>query len=463
MFEPNDTIVFLWLAIAAVYGIGYVLLSLHSTVLALYGLFAVVTFGNFVSDYGLIPDQVNWLTEISILILFLKSVLLKKSGTIKQYSIFFPYILFLFSLFVVGSIIVNLSNPVSAVLCLRLMFRYVVMFIALINLDLHEPDVRKVNKLIVFLVLIQLPVATIKLFFYGQGEMAVGTYAGLHGGTLSTVLPLAVIPFAIGYYLHYRRSNIYFFIAFAFVGYSVIGGKRAFIFFLPPVFLYLFLAFGRRLIRQLGTREWLLGSMLILGAVGVATQYVDTLNPDKVGAWLGGGGKKGYGAVLEYAYRYNTLQSSEGVSQGRISTTLEIFNSVNEAGVVGWAFGFGPGSFLKSRFVGGSGNRNVSVGYGMTQLTWTLYQFGIVGTILYFAIPLKLLLFTRRFYQSMQDPYWRALFFGLNALCFTEIMTGIAYCYNLLSDFLPCIFLYLAAVAVNKVKIIQSTGAPLEL
>lgn len=456
MLDLDDTILMLWLAIALVYGIGYVLLLLHSTVFALYGLFAVVTFGNFVSDYGLMPDQVNWLTEISILLLFLKSVLLRKSRTIGQYRIFFPYILFLFSLFTVASMIINRSNPISAALCLRLMFRYVVLFIALINLDLKEVDARRVNKLLVGLVLIQLPVATIKLFFYGQGEMAVGTYAGIHGGTLSTVLPLAVIPFVIGYYLHHRRSNIYIFIAFAFVGYSVIGGKRAFIFFLAPLFIYLFFVFGRRLTSQLGIKEWLLGSMLLLGAVGVATQYVDTLNPDKVGAWLHDGEKKGYGAVLEYAYRYNTMESSDGVSQGRISTTLEIFESVNEAGVAGWAFGYGPGSFLKSRFIGGSGKRNAVVGYGMTQLSWTLYQFGIVGTILYFTIPLKLLFFTRRFYGSMKDGYWRALFFGLNALCFTEIMTGLAYCYNLLSDFLPCIFLYLAAVAVNKVEIIQS-------
>ena len=452
MLDFTGEISWFWIGAALLYGAIYLPILLYSNTLAIYVLLAVATFGNFLADYKLLPDQINWFIEIAIYLVLLKSLLKRKTYPEKRYQIFFPLLLVLFFLITVGSIIYNRSNPISAVLCLRLMFRYVALFIAIINLDLKEPEIIKINKFIVFLILVQLPVALIKFFFYGQGEMAVGTYAGIHGGELSTLLPLIVIPFAIGYYLHTKPSIIYFFISFAFVGYSVIGGKRAFIFYLVLLFIYLFVMFRRHLIRSVTPKVLILLIILILGSCGLATRYINTLNPDKVGLHLHDGHKKGYGAVLEFVWKYNTNKKEGDVATGRISSTLKVFELLNNKGIYGWFFGYGPGSALRSRFTPDLQYTGIPIAYGYTQFNWTAYQFGILGALIYLIIPFRLLIFTRHHYAILKDDYWKAFFFGLNSFCFIVLLDGFTYSTRLVGDFFPCIFFYLAAIAVTKTE-----------
>jgi len=447
-----------WILIGLSYCTVFIFISLQSNYFALCLLICVVTFGNFVVEYTFVPDQLNWLTELTILLLLFKSIIEKKTRFTESYHIFFPYILLLFFLLTFGSSILNNSRPLETILCLRLIFRYVILFIALINLHLEDKELLKLNKLVFALVLVQVPVAVVKYFSYGKGEMAVGTYAGIHGGALSTELPLAVIPFAIGYYLHYKKSLIYFSIATAFVCYSVIGGKRAFIFYFIPLLLYLSLVFRHQLISSIRLKELLLGAIFILVAFVLPTRYIPTLNPEKIAERFKDPRKTGYGAVLEYAYIYNIKSDEESIPQGRISSTIKVLELINNGGISTWVFGYGPGTMMESRFINVSSNSyNHIIAYGKTLFNWTAYQFGIIATILLFLIPFKLLLFTKRVYHRFGEDYWKAFFLGLNCFCFSFILIGMTYSLNLLGDFLPCIFFYLAAVAVKKVRKLQSS------
>ncbi|MDY7037277.1 MAG: hypothetical protein SV375_14065 [Thermodesulfobacteriota bacterium] len=449
MFDFTGPAGVIWTAAGLFYCLILLLISLRSTYFTICLLLGIVTFGNFLVEYQILPEKTNWLTEPAIFLLFLKSMLEKKVPP-KQYRLFFPYTIFFFCIFTAGSIIVNNSSILGTLLCLRLMFRYVLLFIALINLDLSNRDVFKLNRLVAGLVLIQVPVAIVKFFLYGQGEMAVGTYAGVHGGELSTILPLAAIPFAIGYYLQHKKSLLYILVGIAFVVYSVIGGKRAFIFYLIPLFVYLFFVFRRHIVPALQARELILGVTFLLGTFFFITNSIDTLNPNKVGKWLGNRNRQGYGAIIDFVLQYNTKESEGGISQGRISSTLKTFEIISKEGILGLAFGLGPGTLMESRFSDSSRIQDVAIGYGKTEFNWTLYQFGIFATIIYFMIPIRLLLFTGHHHSSFQDGYWQAFFFGLNAFCFTMILIGLTYSFTMLHDFLPCIFLYLAAIAVKK-------------
>ncbi|WP_306547307.1 hypothetical protein [Desulfobulbus sp.] len=410
----------------------------------------VSTFGNLLSDYGILPDQANWLIEITIVILLVKTIIVQVLN--RSVRLYFVFELFMLFIIVVLSAILNKSNFAGAILMLRPMVRYVLLFLIIVNTQFVESEIQRLIRIIYWLILLQLPVASVKFMIYGQGEMAVGTYAGIHGGTLSTVLPLVALPFLFCFHQVYKRTNWTVVMAAAFVGFSVIGGKRGFIFYLGPVLLYwLFMCMVRWRVR-FQSRDIALLFALAAGAFIAATTFVVTLNPDEIGRYVGKR-EAGYEGVLEYAYNYN-MNEVGGVSHGRWAATIKSLELAIDGGSGSFFLGYGPGELVRSRFNQQSADHlSAQLGYGRTEFVYTMFQIGLLGTLAYFIMPIRVFFLANRLYNISTDGYWKAFAMGLNVATFVVIMMGLTYCYALLSNFLPLVYWCFAAFAIKMIDL----------
>lgn len=419
---------------------------MRSTPLGLYLIIFLVFFGNTLEDYGLAPAAINSLAEVCIIFLFLKSIL--TIGNIGEYRWFgfVPFVAFLFISLV--SLAFNRSNPLNSLLFLRVYFRYYFLLVAVMNLNLTESQIKKINLFLLAVVVFQAPVAFAKFVVHGAGESTIGTYEGHHGGSQSTSLPLIVIGFCIGYYLIHRKNFFWVITAAAFAGYSIVGGKRGFFFYLPLFVLFWSIAFSR-FRPSLNTIKMLIfGVFLIFVTVLIAPRIIPTLNPDKVGLWLGDPSKKGWSAVWEYATKYNAMKQGK-VSYGRLSTTLHIFDLLSKDGMGSLFLGKGPSYSFASRFTQSTGKERISVGYGMTDFSRLVLLVGIAGMMMYFLITVMLFFKTAIIYGRIEDRYWKSFAFGCHSYCSVMIVMGFTYSQIYMGDTLSCIFFYTCGALLN--------------
>ena len=194
-------------------------------------------FGNWMEGLGFLPPQINWLVEVLILLLFLKALSRKIFKKEKLY-LMGAYVVILFLIACFFSYLINRNSLIHGLLFLRLTFRYYLLFLAVINLDFNEKSMKLLNNILIFLFIIQIPTAVVKLFIYGQGEAAIGTY-GTHGGGPSTVIPMIAVGFLFPFYFFYKPSKLYLFLAFSFIAFGIIGAKRAIILFVPITIVFL--------------------------------------------------------------------------------------------------------------------------------------------------------------------------------------------------------------------------------
>lgn len=421
------------------------IMAVRSDTFAIIAVIFLVFFGNSLEDYRLTPAAINSLAEFLILLLFLKSII-RKLGK-GRYEIRFPFIIAAFIVVSLASWAMNRTNALAGILYLRLLFRYFLFFLALVNLDIEEDRLRMINKFLFFVIILQVPVAFLKSLKYGIGEMSIGTYEGYHGGSQSTMLPLIAISFLMGFYFFCKRSALFIALAIGFIGFAIVGGKRAFLFYLPVVVLYLAFAVSNYRVNATLVKTAVFGGILVAATAFLAPRYIPTLNPDQVRLWRDDKSETGVSAVLKYAIEYNLAEDGD-ISTGRISTMVRAFEIVWERGIPTLLLGLGPGYTFESR-INKDWERDIPIGYGITDLAFILLQLGVFGTLLYFLIPLKLLLITRRLFLIIHDSYWKAFAFGTHGYCLVMLLSGSTYCLAFLGDTIPCVFFYCTSVLLS--------------
>jgi hypothetical protein len=287
---------------------------------------------------------------------------------------------------------------------------------------LKKKEIKIYLNVILTLIIIQLPVAIIKMFIYGQGEQAIGTY-DYHGGTLSTALPLIVIGFGLSYFLIYRRSLLYLSLVLGAVAFAIIGGKRGFIFFLPLVIIFLSW-YLKDDIRYLFKYAAITGGLFLI-ALYFALSFVPTLSPER-----------GLRAQLDPSYAINfatdyTTKTQSGLSWGRTSTNINVLTNLYQRGALSFLFGRGPGSVMKSRFESLDTRSRVmdefNVGYGVTGMSWLAMNVGYLGVFLIFLLIFIILRRSAAIFYNKNDPFWRS--FGVSMAVFSFIMLVINFAY----------------------------------
>jgi len=418
----------------------------------IYAIFIISFFGNFFSGYNLAPDYINWLTEPLIYSLLLYSISIKK-GNIKL-----PFITFILFFLLAGffSSIVNKNLSVYSLLSVRNVLRFYLFYLAIVNLSFEEIQLKKINYFLVWVFIIQIPVATIKLFFYGQGERAIGTYS-MTDGSLSTIIPMIAISFLLGYYILYNKNFVFIFLMMAFIYYSIIGGKRAFIFMLPLLLIFVYYMmmvkgkWGKRQKSFSGIKGIIYIPIIIIIVGYFCLKFIPTLNPEKE---TGGSINPNY--AIDYAIKSTKGTSSEDfrITTGRWATTKRIYTTLYNKGLDKLIFGLGPGETIKSRFRDRSYREKVlsefKIGYGITSLGFILMEFGIIGTVIFIFLICYILFYSFKYFMCKHEPYWEAFSFGTAAMCFCMVVWFFSYSTTaFFADTIPCFFYYCLGVVNN--------------
>ncbi len=423
-------------------------LMLRSNILTISIILFLAFFGNWLEFLGYLPGQFIWLVEIVTILLLLKALLIKSLRS-EKIQLKFIRIFILFLSVSIISYFVNHASFIHAFLFFRLLFRYYLLYLAIINLDIAERQLKIINGLIIFLFLIQVPTAFIKYFLYGQGERAIGTY-GYHGGELSTVLPLISISFLIAFYFFFKTSKFYIFLAFCFIAFGLVGGKKAIIIFVPVLILYLGFLMkdqARNVLKYL-----IIGTLIVVLTGFFSMTFVKKLKS-------GYSGREGISLsyLTEFFVDYTTRTNSAGQSGGRAATTINVYNILRSNGIANILFGFGPGSYIETRF--GSLQTTLKeqgelpIAYGVTGLSWLVLQVGYLGALIYLAFFYVILVYCLHFFKRERRPYWKSIGFGMVGFSFVMLLISLAYSPILINDLVPMIFFLLAAsVFIEKEK-----------
>jgi hypothetical protein len=386
----------------------------------------VVPFADWAVEKRYVPFLIMWFPEFLSGIIFIKALVdrLAEGKKIKTVGLRFVIV---FLILVLSSQIFNDTSLVSGLLMLRLLFRYYLLLLATINLDLSDKEMRSIFSVMVFVFVLQLPLSVIKLFLYGPGENPLG----LSSHALSTIVPLIAISFLYSFYFLHKKKTIYLLGIVSFVGFSIIGGKRAFIFYL--IVLVIFLTWIFRRYMKLNYATIFLSASIVLVSFYCAARLLPTLNPQNK-IW----GNFDLKYIINFVINYETSTRATGLSAGRIVTTANAFNSLNKNGLLHSTLGFGPGIIIRSMFPAYDRSEvlveRFGIAYGVNGLVWLGIQVGYLGLLAFFLFLFSLLRASYLYFLNEHRSFWRPCALGIVGFSFVLLLTGMLYTPFFLDD-----------------------------
>jgi len=400
-----------------------------------------VFFADWFVQIGLVPTQLTWLTEI-VLVIYTLSFFYKKKHFVRT-PIDIPVLLFIISGII--SAVYNGRHPFSVLLTFRLDLRFILMFYLLVSFNLSEKFYKTMIKVFLILLVIQLPTALIKYTIYGQGERAIGTY-GAWGGLYSTFLPLIAISLFVSKYLHEKPRLIYLILIFGFIVFSIVGSKKGLIYFGPVLVLFILV----KLIVTKSTRKKLYKAVSV--SIGILVMFIPIIY---FIPWLQpAAGNPEY--LKDFVSIYELQYTQSGAPAGRIPSIVTTFADLSDD-PARFLIGYGPGSMLKSYFkqydTKEMQSRPIWIGYGMTEFVQRPIEYGYLGFVLYFLMPLFVFFkMNEKFYRNIDDNYWKSISLGFASILFSYLIIGIFYSTILRGDLAGFIFWFFAAGIYSKGK-----------
>ncbi len=364
-----------------------------------------VFFADWLSAIGLIPYSFTWLPDLALLIFSMKVVLqqIQEPKRIRT-SIDLP--LFVFIFWGLISMVLNHQSPFNMFFSLRQMLKFSLMFYLLVYINFDEQFIKRLNKLLIFLIIIQVPTALIKMTVHGRTEFAIGTYANFGGG-MTPVLTLFVDSVCLGLYLFHNQNFKYILFMLYFQLFYYACPKRIYPVFAMIVGAFLLLKAGSKQRKKLVP----LIPVLILGLALVI--YV---NPD----W--GQIFTNPSQTMHWATSY-TYQKNDEVTSGRTAVAELVIKTLLKKPLK-LLFGFGPGTMTESF----SQNKEqlhetLSIYYGLTDFVIISMEYGIIGTLIFLWLLLSVYRMNNTFFIKTRDPYWKALSFGYKGIIFTCLIS----------------------------------------
>jgi hypothetical protein len=391
-------------------GLGLILL-LTRPHYAIAGIFLLAFTGGIPELFGVEQFYVKLLIEISILILFLSTFWLRSRF---RKPMIFPgawWMVFLAATCII-SFMINPLSVLQFMNFIRIMFIPYIFFVTVVNLPWQEKDLTMVLKTIFFLYLIQLLASIIKLATVGPQEAYIGTIS-YYGGSITTVLVLLATAYLAVLYAETEKIN-YIFLLIGFIGFGMIGQKRALICFVPIIWFLSAFLHGR----QKGSKNSLgiflrpknLRNIAIALIGGLVVFYSTvrlnpSLNPEGIS-----GGSFDINFLINYSIGYNTHEGRDTSRYiGRLSAPKHVWALVATHGLQGKIFGLGPGILAGTRFVEGSSNylsNKLKIGYGGRNGIWfLLIQVGLLGLCTQFGFMFYLLGAIERILGTLKNRY----------------------------------------------------------
>ena len=329
-------------------------------VISIYFVFLILT--NILPDIGLISSSIYSLNYLLIPLLFCSQISILG---VKNVKITFSEIAFL--IYVFARLMFDGGPYLSNILHVRWLIMSVLSVILIKNIYF---DNARLERLVMLLITVHIPLVVFKIFAGLHGEMTTGLVG--HSGSLLFVL---IVVFLIRRGLLASKAsqfNILWTLIILLMAYG--SSKRSLIFILPLFFWITSRSHPFKLKRVLP--YVVLGTMILY--IGVRSN--PTLNPERSKC-----GSFDIDYVVAYILWYEAIDTkSEGKQTvGRLATTLRATSMVSEEFSTA-IFGFGPGYLSKSyNDRGAIGEFNDEIEYGLNGYSWVLLQYGFLGVFLY--------------------------------------------------------------------------------
>ncbi len=371
--------------------------------------------------------------ELVIILLFMKAFC-TKSLTKDRFIVFglLPMLgLFLISIL---SVYVNNEQIFPFTLFCRHVFIFYCFFLALLNLKISETAISKVNNYLVFLFLIQVFANFVKLLTVGQEEgRGIGTMS-MQAGSLTTMFTLFALAFSYALY-SFKRNIKYLVLMTGFLLFSLIGEKRAVVFYLPVLLLVQTHFYAKRykskiplFLRVTHLKAVFLIAIISLVSIYFASKMIYSLNPEQVR-----GGDFNVKFLAGKIVKYNLRTSSTGGQLGRYVTTVHAYRSLKKTGITKALFGTGAGNLITSQIlperpkkITDITSEKFGIESGITGFAWFVLQVGVIGVIFLLCFYFNVFRKAYRLYRQSSDENYKAIalgFLGVNVVFFLDFFT----------------------------------------
>ncbi|MDA0989287.1 MAG: hypothetical protein O3A51_00870 [Verrucomicrobia bacterium] len=417
-------------------------------------------------DFEVVPAPAAWITELIIVVMLLD--VMRQCGQAHKSLVWvgLPYVFIVLACCLLSTFF-HRTSPIALLLYLRLLFRFYILMIVLLNSDINLRDLKRLNSLMAWLYILQIPVAAARIPLYGQGEKAVGTYA-FHEGGNSTIIPMLAMSFLVPFHYLYKRSPRTYLLGLGFLAFGVIGGKRGIIILVPIALLFsaacLRWTLGRKLFGRVGM---IIVMLTLLGGSAsfyTVSRLVPRLNPDEQ-VWGRFSPSFAYDRLKE---RLATKEKGKTAGQ-RVSASIRAWKHLASGGPATLLLGDGPGYYMKSIFNPAKDYKRrlekVGIVYGLTGLNWMYLQMGIIGAATWMLFFMAMFRTLKRYAREETDPYWKAYMVSMMGATFVVIVICSIYNLNLLTgDLSAFAYMTLLGIAFRRRMIVaEETRQQVEL
>ena len=324
----------------------------------------------------------------------------------------------------------------------RILWPYL-FFLAILNINLSPEAIRKINRFIIVMVIIQIPAAIYKYITYGVREgTLIGTFS-TQAGALSTMFPLFVICFLISFYYCYKKHPLYLLLIPGFMFFAWGGGKRAFFVFLPALLLIAYLIYNTRIrqykiniVRMVPTLSFFI--MVIGVTLYIGGRYFPVFNPENE-QW----GSFDPHYMVNQAIETQQIER-EGVTIGRISTfRAAVYHIISRGDFQRILLGDGPDRLI----LADDQRAAYGISYGISGLTFHLISTGLLGSFsvisLFFVLGMKA--FT--IINKARDSFLISIVFGATLSIVVFFFDYLFYSISFVAAYIPpLLFFYVMAL-----------------
>lgn len=363
----------------------------------------------------LLPRQLTWLKDASILILLVRTfTLVAKEKIVEKTPI--DVLLFLFLTVGFFSTVVNGVSPIVAGLGFRPVLKYLLLFYVIVNSHFDEKFLKKVLGAFLFIGFAQIPVSILESVLWHEGlllrgaamnrwDFVTGTLPRGSSGVVS-IFVVGVICMLIGLGIYHRsklKALLGSLLLFIPLPLTVARGT---LIALPWVLLYML---GRKFRKAFGLR---FAYALLLGLTFLTSIYI--------GSTATGYNLMGYVKHPVAALKEQTRPIQSG-SVGRISGIGFVFDYLREH-PYGRLLGVGPGVWSESFFGEFSGKlwtefEDMPVSR-INQISAIMSEFGVLGLVLFLLMIFRVYRMNDGFFLKVKDDWWRSISFGFSGIIF---------------------------------------------
>lgn len=388
-------------------------------------------------ELALLPHAAQWSIEAMIALIALRALVSAAHAPMIRTGIELP-LLFLLVLCLISSTLHQVA-PERVALGVRGLFRFVLLFIALVHLRLPEGQWRSMLRLFFALMALQVPIALYQWGMLGKTDDQV--FGSVRSTGVLIVLIIITICLLTARFLRERARPMYLVMALPMFVLPIIGEAKAFFLLMPATLLVLLRnELLRRPMRTLAAGLLLAAAVVVsLGrfssVAGNANLVTILRQPDQWAGLLEGPRK---GGKWEADATDITLAASLGP---RFSSLVDTVAAVQSRGLTVVAgFGIGSRTFTHAEVQEDAEKRLFAAPVALR-----LYELGYLGLALYWLMFLGVTVRLWRLRRS-PSPFWRALHFAFPAIVFVYIVSDLYT--DSLYDPLAFVLWFIAAMLV---------------